>query len=308
MNILVAGGSGFIGRELVKSLLDEHQVTVVGRSNSHMVDIFAQRVQACTWQDLPKLDACNYDIIINLCGYNISAARWSDAVKKQIIASRVDTNTSLINWIIKSNCKPRYYCANAIGIYGMQGNDDLSAFSEDSPIDFDHPRDFLSEVGIRWQQSVQPAIEYGLPVTITRFGVVLQRGQGMLKKLTPSFGLGLGSVISDGKQVISWIHLDDIVHALKFLFAHPELTGVFNLTSPYPVSQAEFAATLAKAMHRPLFLKTPGWVMRLLFGEMGEYLINRGQRVVPKRLQETEFKFSYPLLAEALAHEFATKR
>ncbi len=308
MNFLIAGGSGFIGTALIKSLSVEHQITVVGRDKAHIHQRFKQPVHACTWEELPTLDASTFDIIINLSGYNIAASRWTDAVKKQIIDSRVHTNAALIDWIITQNCKPHFYSANAIGIYGVQSNGDPSVFDESSPVDFANPRDYLSEVGIRWQQSLQPAIDYGMPVTIARFGVVLQRGEGMLKKLTPSFKFGLGSVIGDGTQIMSWVAIDDAVRALKFLFERPELTGAFNITSPYPISQAEFAATFAKVLHRPLFLKTPAFVMRTLFGEMGEYLINRGQRVIPKRLSEEGFQFTYPHIAGALAKEFASRK
>jgi len=304
MHILIAGATGFIGTELIKSFPADYKLTVVGRDERHIKDQFAERVLPRTWKTLPDLDATPYDLVINLAGHNIAASRWTESVKKKIIDSRVNTNAALIKWLINQECKPHFYSANAIGIYGMQENGDSQAFDENSPIDFEHPRDFLSEVGVRWQQSVQPAIDYGMSVTLTRFGVVLMHGQGMLKKLTPSFKLGLGSVIGDGKQVISWIHIADLVRALNFLFDHRELTGPFNLTSPNPVSQAEFAKTLAHAMHRPLFLKTPAFVMRMLFGEMGECLINRGQRVVPKRLPEEGFKFTYSDLAMALKHEY----
>ncbi len=126
----------------------------------------------------------------------------------------------------------------------------------------------------------------------------------MLKKLYPSFYLGLGSIIGDGAQIISWIHIDDLVSAVLFLLNKPELSGPFNVTSPQPVSQAQFARTLAKTMHRPLFFKIPAILIRLLFGEMGECLLLKGQRVIPKRLLDTGFQFRYPTLEKALEYEF----
>lgn len=305
MNFLIAGGTGFIGQNLIDSLPEENKITVVGRDKEKIKKIFAYKVQAHNWQELDTLDAQQFDVIINLSGYNISAARWSAEVKSKIINSRVRTNNTLIQWIIKQKSKPRYYCANAIGIYGLQKNDDPTAFDENTMIDKNHPKDFLQEVGMQWEQSLQPALDYGLPVTITRFGVVLKRGEGILKKLCPSFNLGLGSVIGDGKQTISWIYIEDLILAFRFLFMHHEQIGPFNLASPNPVSQKEFAATLAKVMHKPLFLRTPTWVISLLFGEMGECLINSGTRVLPKRLLEEGFHFSHPNLIDALGREFA---
>lgn len=305
MNILVAGGTGLIGKPLVHALLTEHQMTVLSRDRQSIEKHFNQSVSAYTWSQLSALDARQFDAVINLCGHNIAASRWTDSVKQLIIDSRVKTNKTLINWLIQSHCQPHYYCANAIGVYGLQDNGDPRALDEDSTIDFEHPKDFLSEVGVRWQQSLQPAIDHGMSVTITRFGVILKRGEGMLKKLEPSFQFGLGSTIGDGQQVISWIHIDDVVRAYQFLLARPTLTGAINLTSPNPVHQAQFAQIFAETLNRPLILKTPAFVIRLLFGEMGEMLINRGQRVIPKRLPEAGFEFAFSDLAAALKHEFS---
>lgn len=300
MDILIAGGTGLIGKALIHSFSNQHTITVLSRSHRHVAEVFGDAVKSCTWDDLTTLDAHDYSIVINLAGHNIAAGRWTEKTKQRIIDSRVNTNTRLINWLVESKAKPHYYCANAVGIYGAQKNGDPQVFDEDSPIEFDHPTDYLNKVGALWQQSLQPAIDYGMPVTITRFGVVLAKGEGMLGKLAPSFKFGFGSVIGDGKQVLSWVHIDDVVRGYHFLIDNPKLTGAFNLTSPNPVSQAEFAAAFAKALNRPLWLKTPFFVIRLLFGEMGEYLINRGQRVVPKRLAETGFTFKYPTIEGAL--------
>lgn len=304
MNVLIAGASGFIGRELVNTLQAKHRITVLGRKKTKLQSCFAKSVEIANWDDLSNLNAKNFDGIINLCGHNIAASRWSEAVKKELIDSRVRSIQTLSNWLIKQEAKPHFICANAVGIYGMQDNGDTHSFDEDSPIDFAKPRDFLSEIGIRWQQALQPAIDYGMNVTTTRFGVVLKKGQGMLKKLAPSFYLGLGSTVSDGKQVISWVHIDDVIAAIVFLLNKPELTGAFNITAPNPVSQSEFARTLASALHRPLLLKTPAFVIRLLFGEMGDCLLLKGQRVLPKRITESGYQFRYPTLSEALCREF----
>lgn len=304
MNILIAGASGFIGKKLVSALLPEHVITVLGRDKATLKRKFMQPIRTVSWEKLPELDAKTFDAIINLCGYNIAASRWNSVVKKQLIDSRVNTTTTLIDWAIKNHARPHFICANAVGIYGMQENGDSRAFDEDSPIDFEHPRDFLSEIGTSWQQALQPAIEFGMNVISTRCGVVLGKGEGVLKKLSLSFYLGMGSIIGDGKQVISWVHIEDVVAALLFLLNKPDTQGVFNITSPNPVSQAEFARALAATMHRPLFLKIPVFVIRALFGEMGECLLLKGQRVIPSRLIETGYAFHYPDLMLALRQEY----
>lgn len=304
MNILIAGASGFVGHELIRVLKIDNSVTALGRKMPRVSRNDSSNVIWCSWNELSSLNANDYDAVINLCGYNIAASRWTENVKKQIIDSRVNTSTLLIQWIIKHNAKPHFLCANAVGIYGVQDSSDPTAFDESTPIDSDQPRDFLSEIGIRWQEALQPAIDYGLQVTTLRFGVVLKKNGGMLKKLVPSFYLGMGSIIGDGKQSISWVHMDDVVAAIIFLLNKPELTGPFNISSPNPVNQAQFARELSTSMHRPLLLTTPAFFIRALFGEMGDYLLLKGQRVLPKRLIDAGYVFHYPHLADALQHEF----
>lgn len=304
MNLLIAGATGFIGKKLVTALQSDHTVTVLGRDLANLQRHFTKPVNTVTWESLPNLNANAYDAVFNLCGYNIAASRWSTRVKEQIIQSRVKTTSALVDWAIKQEAKPHFICANAVGIYGMQDNSDKTVLDEDSPIDFENPRDFMSEIGIRWQQALQPAIDYGLNVASTRFGVVIGYGEGILKKLSPSFYMGLGSVIGDGNQVMSWVHIDDVVGAILFLLNKPDLKGAFNLTSPQPVSQAEFARVLATTMHRPLLLKMPAFMIRMLFGEMGDCLLLKGQRVVPNRLIKLGYEFRYPNLVDALRHEY----
>ncbi len=304
MSILIAGASGFVGHELIRALHIDHHITTLGRTLARLPCDISNNVTCCTWNELSRLNANDYDAIINLCGHNIAASRWSERVKKLLIDSRVATNTILINWIIKHNAKPRFLCANAVGIYGLQDNNDTSAFDEDTVIDIKNLSDFPSEICIRWQEALKPAVDYGIPVTTLRFGVVIKKGGGMLKKLVPSFFVGLGSIVGDGKQTISWVHMDDLVGSVIFLLNNPELTGAFNITSPNPVSQAQFAHALATSMHRPLWLTLPALLIRALFGEMGQCLLLKGQRVVPKRLIDAGYKFKHPQLGEALQHEF----
>lgn len=303
MNILIAGASGFIGHALVNALQKKHNLTVLGRDEAKLASLFPS-INKISWDNLSSLNANTIDAIINLCGHNIAASRWNESVKAKIINSRIVPAASLINWALEQSAKPHFYNASAIGIYGMQAINDEAVFDEDSYIDYQQPRDYMSEIGIRWEEALKPAIDAGLPVTITRFGVVLQKNNGMLQKLKPAFYAGLGSVMGHGKQVISWVQIEDVIEAYQFLLDNPNLTGVFNLTSPNPVTQAKFAKILAKAMHRPLLLKTPAFVIKALFGEMGECLILNGQRVKPKRLIENGFSFKFATLDSALAHEF----
>ena len=304
MNILLAGASGFVGQELIRALKPNHRVTALGRKKTPLQYHDTDPISYCTWDELSHLNANDYDAVINLCGYNIAASRWTHRVKKQLIDSRVKTSETLIQWAISHHAKPHFLCANAVGIYGLQDNGDPTSFDEDTPIDFEHPRDFLSEIGIRWQQALKPAVDYGMSVTTLRFGVVLKKTGGMLRKLMPSFYFGLGSIVGDGRQMISWVHMDDILAAIIFLLNKPELTGPVNITSPNPVSQAQFARAMAASMHRPLLFTMPAFFIRALFGKMGDCLLLKGQRVLPKRLIASGYEFHHAQLAEALQQEF----
>jgi uncharacterized protein len=306
VKILIAGASGFIGKRLVKELCEAGwEVIILGRDLAKLKRHFADPVQRLTWQMLDDFSPSGLDAIINLCGYNIAAKPWSKKVKNALIASRVRTTESLIAWASKQPLKPRVICANAVGIYGMHDGSDDSEFDEASYIDFAHPRDFLSEIGVRWQQALEPAIAAGISVVSLRFGVVLGKDGGMLKKLALSFSLGLGSIVGDGKQIISWIHIGDVTSAILFLLNKPALSGAFNLTAPQPLSQAEFARSLASQMHRPLFLKIPAVMVRAIFGEMGEALLLKGQRVLPTRLMQEGYNFLHQDINSALAQEYA---
>ncbi len=302
MNILIAGASGFIGTVLANHLSQNHNVSVLGRQLEKLESIFSKDINKLTWDSLMVHDAKQYDLIINLSGSNIGAKRWSSTVKKELIESRTKTNHQLAEWLINHRAKPRFFCANAIGIYGAQ---DIStdSFDEEAVLPRS-PDDFLQHIGLLWQQSLQNAINAGIPVTTLRFGVVLKKNEGMLKKLELPFRIGLGSILGSGNQVLSWIYYKDLINAIDFLIEHQEVTGPINMTSPYPITQAEFAQQLAKALKRPLFLKTPGLFIKILFGEMGEYLLLKGQSVLPKRLNALGFKFTYPTIESALIEEF----
>ncbi len=141
-------------------------------------------------------------------------------------------------------------------------------------------------------------------MTTLRFGVVLKKGEGMLQKLELPFRLGLGSIFGSGKQTLSWIYYKDLIKAIDFLIEHQEVTGPVNITSPYPITEQEFAKLLAKALKRPLFLKTPRFLVKILLGEMGDYLLLKGQKVLPSRLNKLGFTFRYPKIERVLTEEF----
>jgi uncharacterized protein (TIGR01777 family) len=310
MKIVVCGATGFVGRNLIPALLkDQHQIVVVGRDTNKSKNIFKNTVAYLTWEQLDQTPPDEFDAIINLAGENIAANRWTVGLKKRIKESRINSTKKISTWCLKSKTKKLHiYNASAIGIYGLQRvQENLpERLIESSPILFGKSSDYLSEVGQEWEQAAHPAIVGDFPVTFMRFAVVLKRNEGILKKLEMPFSFGLGSILGSGNQAFSWIDIDDLTRAILFLLNNPEITGPVNLCSPQCVSQKFFATTLAKIMHRPLIVKMPELIIKILFGQMGEELLLGGQHVYPERLIQLGFEFLYPDLHKALEHEWKT--
>ncbi len=311
MKIIIGGGTGFIGRMLVPALVRQgHEVTVVGRHSSKILNVYPKQVMAVEWSNLTSLDAAYFDAIINLTGANIAEKRWSDPVKRELIDSRVNAALSFVDWCKKSSgTKPHLYNASAVGYYGLQNAlpSDPSLFSEDSNTGITD-NSFSRHLVLEWEKAANHAATENIPLTIMRFGVVLHRGEGMLKQLELPAKLGMGAVLGSGVQPISWISADDLVSAIQFLLAHPEITGVVNFVAPEVVTQKYFTQTLAKILKRPAILRMPSWLVKLLFGQMGEELLLAGQAASPQRLLNQQFVFKHPALHDALEYEFLNNK
>lgn len=303
MNILISGASGFIGKMLVNHLSSQHNITVLGRNLQKLKKSFSPSISQLTFENLMQHNASNYNLIIHLSGANISAKRWNKSFKKELIESRLSTTEQLIQWLIQQKAKPRFFCASAVGIYGTQNMSTDECWDEYSSIQI-IPNDFTQQICLAWEQSLQAAVKASIQVTNLRFGVVLKKGFGILKKMELPFRLGLGSILGEGMQGFSWVHHEDLVRAISFLIDHPEITGPVNITAPNPINQKGFAIQFSKALKKNLFFKTPSWMISLLFGEMGKYLLLKGQKALPKRLTEKGFYFIHPKIDEALAQEY----
>jgi uncharacterized protein (TIGR01777 family) len=296
MKILIAGASGMVGQELVKSLAG-HEIILLGRLEKKLKKQFPEH-RTITWHTLHDFHE-PVDIIIHLSGENIGKGLWTAKFKQKIMHSRVDSAQALIDWVKQHQYKPRVLAANAIGFYGCYPDHHSPVFTEEVFLDENTPNSFLQKTSFVWQ-AVWHDLPLDTPLTIMRFGVILNAHQGMLKKLEPSFKIGLGAVIGSGQQYISWITLEDLVGAINFLIQHKSIQGPINLVSPSPVNQFIFGKTLAKVFKRPFFLKLPTKLVKVLFGQMGEELLLSGQYVIPKRLNDAGFVFKYPQLEEAL--------
>ena len=305
---LITGGSGFIGTALIKQLLLENQdVTVLTRNEVTTAQHFASVIDAeredfqtkTTVKTISSLDAINpdqsFDVVVNLAGQGIADKRWSDEVKQQIIDSRIKTTQALYDYLKDLLVKPEVFISgSALGYYGLRNSDD--EINETGTTD----NSFSSQLCQQWETEAQAIAELGIRTCYLRTGIVLGKNGGALNKMLPPFKMALGGPIGDGKQWMSWIHLDDIVGMIRFAIDNEAIQGAINGTTPQPVTNTVFSKTLGKVLKRPAIFRMPAFVVKLLFGQMGEELLLAGQRVIPEKLTQAGYQFKFPQLEKAL--------
>lgn len=294
MRVLVTGGTGFIGRALVRRLLARGDaVTVLSRRPAKAAALFGAGVSV--WRDLSEwTPETAFDAIINLAGEPIVDRPWTDARRRVLRDSRIGVTEALLQAMRQSVRKPAVLLSgSAIGIYGNDGPDPVT---ESTPA----ADDFGAVLCADWERAALAAEALGVRVCLLRTGLVLHAEGGLLKKMHLPFALGLGSRLGDGGQPMSWIHRGDHLDALLFLLDHDTCRGAYNLTAPSPVSNREFTETLACSLKRPAFLAAPAWALRAALGQRAPMLLG-GRRVLPERLLAEGFRFRFPELAGALA-------
>lgn len=298
MRIAITGSTGLIGSAAAEYFRGINcAVTRVCRSRRGV-----QAHEAVVRWDIPSgnIDASGlegHDAVIHLAGAGIAARRWSPRYKAEILNSRVDGTRLLCASLAGLRNPPKaVFSASAVGFYGVR--DPLECVDESGFAG----AGFLPEVCGRWEKAAEPAVSAGIRVVHMRFGMVLSAKGGALAKMLPAFRLGLGGRIGSGRQTISWIALDEIPRAIRYLIGAGHISGAVNFVAPQAVSNAQFAKILGKVIRRPAVFPLPSLAVKLLFGEMGETLLLGGQRVLPKRLLESGYVFKYPDLEETLRH------
>ncbi|KUI37760.1 epimerase [Mycobacterium sp. IS-1590] len=294
--IAIAGSSGLIGTALVYALRATHHrvLRIVRRAPSNADEVF--------WNpDTGEFDPAmlaGVDGVVNLCGVNVGEKRWSGAFKQSLRDSRIGPTEVLATAVAEAGV-PVLINASAVGYYGDTGPQitDETAPAGDG---------FLAHLCVDWEAATWPARQDGARVVLVRSGLVLAQAGGMLGRLKPLFSLGLGARLSNGRQYMPWISLEDEIRALLFAISHDDLSGPVNLTGPAPVTNAEFTTALGRAVNRPTPLMVPGFALRAALGEFADEGLLGGQRAIPAALERAGFVFHHNTIGEALA--FATAR
>jgi len=294
-NILIAGGSGMIGSHLAMTLQQAgYQTAILTRSPDGHKDRTA--FQWDTSKNYMDPQAIRWaDALINLAGAGIADKRWTDERKKLILESRVLTTRLLVEKFTQSD-EAHLQCviqASAVGIYG---HDEDHTKDESSPVG----DDFLADVCVAWEAAAHEFTDAGIRTCMARIGVVQDLSGGMLARLLPLFRMRFAHYFGAGRQVYSWIHIDDISHSLIHLLESDRSEGVYNLTAPHPESARRFAVALQEALgHKGPILPMPALLIRGALGAMAQ-VVTEGVSVIPARLEQEGYTFRHPHLHEAL--------
>lgn len=297
--ILISGGSGLIGASLVR-LFSRERIQTIRLTRQETARDKTDDPGTIRWNpdapepvaDLSRLE--NLGAAIHLSGASLSAHRWTDVYKREIVDSRVKSTRALVG-LLKNLKKPpqSFLCASAVGIYGDRGDEILT---ESSP----PGEGFLADICRAWESEADAAATASLRVVHLRFGVVLSKGGGALKQMLPIFRLGLGGRLGTGRQWMSWIAINDLSRAVLHILDQDSLKGPVNLTAPIPVTNADFTRALGMVLHRPSIIPAPRFALEAAFGEMADDALLASTRAIPERLATSGFRFEHAEIGAAL--------
>ena len=294
MKVVIAGGSGFIGRKVTELLVNEgHEVIILSRKDQAGTD----RIRYVKWLQkgaTPEIAIGSADAFVNLAGVSINDGRWNADHQKQIYDSRMTATDELLRIISALPTKPSAFInASAIGIYPASEH---TIYTEASTA---IATDFLAQTVADWEKKAALVESADTRAVFMRFGVVLGKEDGALPPMILPYKLFAGGTVGSGKQWLSWIHVEDVAHAIVFAITHEQLRGPVNTTSPFPKRMNDFGKTIGAVLHRPHWFPVPAFAMKLALGKKSA-LVLEGQHVVPKKLLDNGFEFSFPHLESAL--------
>jgi uncharacterized protein (TIGR01777 family) len=298
MNILVSGGTGFIGSALVATLVRQgHRIAVLTRTGSSAGHPPDAQVRLVPWNSREITDEPQslgaIDAIVNLAGASLADGRWTASRKAAIINSRRNVTRALRNVAAALTHRPRVLVnSSAVGYYGSvptgEVHEDHAAGS-----------DFLAGVCKAWEEEALSFADLGIRVVRLRFGIVLGRSGGALGRMALPFRLGVGGNLGTGRQWFPWIHLEDAIGLISYSLANPEVEGPLNATAPESVTSHDFARTLGTVLRRPSWAHVPAPVLKAVLGEMSGMVLT-GQNAVPSRALALGYVFRHPTLEGAL--------
>lgn len=313
MNILISGGSGFIGQALSHYLQGDRNTSNHSSTQNTSANItwltrdinqpHPDSVSLMSYEQLKTTEA-TFDVIINLAGAGIADKRWSDERKQLLMQSRLKPTQALLDYIERIANKPKLLLSgSAVGWYGAQGDktlDETSGFVDD----------FAHQICASWEDQASLATQFGVPVALVRTGIVIHPKGGMIAKLLTPFKMGVGGQLGSGEQIMSWISLQDWVRAAILVIEEQlnqtpkavENVRIYNFTSPTPVSNKQFTKQLGDWLNRPTLMTLPEWLLKLMFGEMATLLID-GQKVLPTTLLDLGFEFKHETIQQALQQQ-----
>lgn len=292
--VVVAGATGGIGQHLVPFLIEKgYKISTIVRNVGKSKSLFSMVENHIDWSndELIHKILSDSNVIINLSGASIGARRWTKAYKEEIYKSRIETTHILVRKLNEINLPKTYINASAIGFYPNFGDKLIDETVGEGT-------SFLSSLCVRWERE---ALLLGNihRVVISRFGVVLQPNDILMKRMLASYRFGFGVVVGSGSQWFSWIHIRDLLNALLFSIENPNVRGIFNFTSPNPVTFSEVIRNIGNILNRPFVLNIPEYLIKLIFGEQAQMILS-SQRVIPKRLLELGFTFEFETIEKAL--------
>ena len=298
MKVIITGATGFIGRALCKNLCNNYEIIALSRDVRRAASKIGDYAKIFEWDGRTTgtwvAEADGAYAIINLAGENLSSGRWTQSKKAGILHSRLDSTRAVIAAIKQVSNKPATVIqASAIGYYGSREAEELNESSSQG-------KGFLADVCQKVELCTEPVAELGVRRVIIRTGIVLDKEEGALPKIAKPFKYFVGGHPGSGKQWFSWISLEDEVAAIRFLVENQEQEGVFNLTSPEPVTMKDFCKKLGKILKRPSWTFVPKFALRLAFGEMADEMLLVSQKVMPKKLLDAGFQFKYTQVSDAL--------
>ena len=301
VKVIVTGGTGFIGRALVRSLADrDNDVVVLSRNKGEKKG----NIEQAAWTPEERGDWMKLvdgaDAVVHLAGAGVLDERWTPERKEMLRTSRIVSTGLLAKAIEEASKKPRVFVSgSAVGYYGLRAGDKV--LDESSP----PGDDFLAKLVVDWEKAAEPARAAGVRTCMPRIGLVVGKGGGFLERMLPAFKAFVGGPVGSGEQYMARVHLVDTVRALEHAIDDASgIDGPFNITAPDPVTMNELAAALGKVLGRPSFCRVPEFMVKLAIGEGAEAVLT-GQRAIPKRLVDGGFAFVFPDLESALADVLA---